>query len=141
RPGWVRLDDEILNEVLGNIDSRKPVSLSYPIRNTDRTVGARISGVIADRYGDTGLPYGTLDLTFTGSAGQSFGAFLARGVRLHLTGEANDYVAKSMGGGEITIRPMPETNFERQPAVLVGNTVLYGATGGNLFVAGAAGER
>ncbi|MCK9486946.1 MAG: glutamate synthase large subunit [Dehalococcoidia bacterium] len=140
RADWQRLDDRILEEVGDSIDSRKPVSLSYPIRNTDRTVGARISGVIADRFGEAGLPYGTLDLRFTGSAGQSFGAFLARGVRLHLTGEANDYVGKGMGGGEITIRPMPETKFERQ-AVLVGNTVLYGATGGNLFIAGAAGER
>ncbi len=141
RPGWERLDDRILQEVRDNIDSQKPVSLAYPIKNTDRTVGARISGVIADRYGDAGLPYGTLDLAFKGSAGQSFGAFLARGVRLHLVGEANDYVGKGMGGGEITIRPMPETTFEHEPAVLVGNTVLYGATGGNLFVAGAAGER
>ena len=141
RPGWKRLDDEILREVEDNIDSQKPVSLKYPIKNTDRTVGARISGVIASRYGDTGLPYGTLDFSFTGSAGQSFGAFLSRGVRLHLTGEANDYVGKGMAGGEIMIRPHPETAFDREPAVLVGNTVLYGATGGNLFVAGAAGER
>ncbi|MEX2373855.1 MAG: glutamate synthase-related protein, partial [Dehalococcoidia bacterium] len=141
RPDWQRLDDVILCEVEDHIDSQKQVSLSYPIRNTDRAVGARISGVIADRYGDSGLPYGTLNLAFTGSAGQSFGAFLARGVRLQLTGEANDYVGKGMGGGEIMIRPHVETDFQRLPAVLVGNTVLYGATGGNLFVAGAAGER
>ena len=141
RPDWKRLDDEILLEAKDNIDSQKAVSLSYDVKNTDRTVGARLSGVIAERYGDTGLPYGTIDLKFRGSAGQSFGAFLSRGVRLTLTGEANDYVGKGMAGGEIIIRPPKETNFDRSPAVLVGNTVLYGATGGNLFVAGAAGER
>jgi glutamate synthase (ferredoxin) len=140
RPDWKRLDDEILLEAKDNIDSQKPMTLSYRLRNTDRTVGARLSGVIAERYGDTGLPYGTINLEFQGSAGQSFGAFLSRGVRLTLTGEANDYVGKGMGGGEIIIRPHPEIRFERL-AVLVGNTVLYGATGGNLFVAGAAGER
>ncbi len=141
RPDWKRLDDEILREAKDNIDSQKPTTLSYRVRNTDRTVGARLSGVIAERYGDTGLPYGTINLQLNGSAGQSFGAFLSRGVRLTLTGEANDYVGKGMGGGEIVIRPHPEIRFERTPAVLVGNTVLYGATGGNLFVAGAAGER
>ncbi|MCK9495145.1 MAG: glutamate synthase large subunit [Dehalococcoidia bacterium] len=141
RPDWKRLDDEILLEAKDNIDSGKQLSLSYPVKNTDRTVGARLSGVIAERYGDRGLPYGTIDLSFRGSAGQSFGAFLSRGVRLTLTGEANDYVGKSMSGGEIIIHPRQDTNFDRSPAVLVGNTVLYGATGGNLFVAGAAGER
>ena len=141
RPDWKRLDDEILIEAKDNIDSGKQTSLSYEVHNTDRTVGARLSGVVAERYGDTGLSYGTIDLTFRGSAGQSFGAFLSRGVRLTLTGEANDYVGKGMSGGEIIIRPPSETNFDRTPAVLVGNTVLYGATGGNLFVAGAAGER
>src|SRR5690606_37883088 len=114
--------------------------LSYPIHNTDRAVGTRVSGAIAERYGDRGLPYGTIDLAFTGSAGQSFGAFLSRGMRMHLTGQANDYVGKGMAGGEIAIRPAPEAGFQGAGGVLVGNTVLYGATGGNLFVAGAAGE-
>jgi len=141
RADWKRLDDEILREAKDNIDSQKPTTLSYRVRNTDRTLGARLSGVIAERYGDTGLPYGTINLELKGSAGQSFGAFLARGVRLTLTGEANDYVGKGMSGGEIIIRPHPEIDFEHTPAVMVGNTVLYGATGGNLFVAGAAGER
>ena len=134
------LDDRILADMRDAIELAKPFSGRYEIHNTDRTVGARISGHVARRYGDHGLPYGTIDLTFTGAAGQSFGAFLARGVRLHLTGEANDYVGKGMGGGEITIRPHPDAPHTTQ-AVLVGNTVLYGATGGNLFVAGAAGER
>ena len=134
------LDDRVLKEIHEAIEHSRPVSKSYAIRNTDRTVGARVSGRIARKFGDPGLPYGTIDLHFTGSAGQSFGAFLARGVRLHLTGEANDYVGKGMGGGEITIRPHPDATLTSQ-AVLVGNTVLYGATGGDLFVAGAAGER
>jgi glutamate synthase domain-containing protein 2/glutamate synthase domain-containing protein 3 len=141
RENETRLDDVILEEALDDIDAKTPVQLSYEVHNTDRAVGTRVSGAIAERYGDSGLPYGTIDLSFTGSAGQSFGAFLSRGMRLHLTGEANDYVGKGMSGGEITIRPHPDAGFAGNGGVLVGNTVLYGATGGNLFVAGAAGER
>ena len=137
----VVLDDEIIDDVKASIENRTPANRSYSIRNTDRTVGARLSGAIALRHGDPGLPDGTIELTFRGSAGQSFGAFLARGVRMHLVGEANDYVAKGMNGGEITIRPPDDAGFRDREAVLVGNTVLYGATGGNLFVAGSAGER
>jgi glutamate synthase (ferredoxin) len=136
-----RLDDRILGDLGDAIEEARSTELSYAIANTDRTVGARLSGAVALRYGDRGLPYGTIDLSFTGSAGQSFGAFLARGVRLHLEGEANDYVGKGMGGGEITIRPPVDAGFPSHEAVLVGNTVLYGATAGNLFVAGRAGER
>jgi glutamate synthase (ferredoxin) len=134
------LDDRIIAEVQDAIEHQRPVAKRYEIKNTDRTVGARLSGRIARKYGDHGLPYGTINLHFTGSAGQSFGAFLARGVRLQLTGEANDYVGKGMGGGEIVVRPHPDSPLTSQ-AVLVGHTLLYGATGGNLFVAGAAGER
>jgi len=137
----VVLDDQIIDDVKDAIEQKTPVRLQYPIKNTNRAVGARISGRIARRYGDEGLPYGTIDLHFTGSAGQSFGAFLARGMRLHLTGEANDYVAKGMNGGDITIRPHPDMPVASHEAVLVGNTVLYGATGGALFIAGRAGER
>ena len=135
------LDDRIVAEARAAIEGGPPTKRSYPIRNTDRTVGARLSGEIARRYGDAGLPDGAIELSFRGSAGQSFGAFLAPGVRMHLTGEANDYVAKGMNGGEITIRPPRDSGFGAGPAVLVGNTVLYGATGGQLFVAGSAGER
>ena len=137
----VILDDQIIEDVREAIEQQTPVRRQYPIKNTNRTVGARLSGRIARRYGDGGLPYGTIDLHFTGSAGQSFGAFLARGVRLHLTGEANDYVAKGMSGGDITVRPHPDTPAVSHESVLVGNTVLYGATGGSLFIAGRAGER
>ncbi len=136
-----RLDDRILQDIRANIEGRTPVSRSYEIHNTDRTVGARVAGAIAERYGDQGLTYGTIELSFTGSAGQSFGAFLARGMRMHLVGEANDYVGKGMGGGEIMIRADSDAGYRDSGGVLVGNTVLYGATGGNLFVAGAAGER
>ena len=135
------LDDAIIADVQSAIAGGAPARRTYAIRNTDRTVGARLSGEIARRYGDAGLPEGAIEIGFRGSAGQSFGAFLAPGVRLQLVGEANDYVAKGMNGGEITIRPPDDAGFRDAPAVLVGNTVLYGATGGNLFVAGSAGER
>ena len=148
RPGPARndrgeslLDDRLIEDVQAAIEGGAPAQRSYAIRNTDRTVGARLSGEIARRYGDTGLPDGSIELSFRGSAGQSFGAFLAPGVRLHLVGEANDYVAKGMNGGEVTICPPPGSRFLEQKATLVGNTVLYGATGGDLFVAGGAGER
>ncbi|ADU50752.1 glutamate synthase (NADPH) large subunit [Thermaerobacter marianensis DSM 12885] len=123
------------------IQRRRPVRRSYTIRNTDRTVGATVAWEIARRYGDQGLPPGTLQLAFRGVAGQSFGAFCIRGMHLELTGLANDYVGKGMAGGEIVIRPEPGTPTDPARNVLVGNTVLYGATGGALFCAGAAGER
>jgi glutamate synthase domain-containing protein 3 len=114
---------------------------TFKIRNTDRTIGARLSGLIARRYGDAGLSDGAIDLTFIGSAGQSFGAFNIAGVRLILIGEANDYVGKGMGGGEIVIRPPDESQFDWSRNAIIGNTVMYGATGGSLFAAGRAGER
>jgi glutamate synthase (ferredoxin) len=113
----------------------------YEIKNTDRTVGARLAGSIASRFGDSGLPQGSLDLTFKGSAGQSFAAFNIAGVRMTLIGEANDYVGKGMSGGEIVIRPPSDTRFDWSQSAIVGNTVMYGATGGILLAAGRAGER
>ena len=113
----------------------------YPVTNGNRDVATHLSGQIAYQRGDKGLPPGALDLSFTGSAGQSFGAFLVEGVRLTLSGEANDYVGKGMSGGEIIVRPRPEAKFDWHTNVLVGNTCLYGATGGSLFAAGWAGER
>jgi len=135
------LDDQIIEDMREAIDHRRPLRRAYRIRNTNRTVGARLSGTIAKRYGDAGLADGTIDLTFTGSAGQSFGAFLTPGVRMQLVGEANDYVGKGMGGGEIVIRPPDDAGYSWHEGALVGNTVLYGATGGNVFIAGRAGER
>jgi glutamate synthase (ferredoxin) len=135
------LDDQILKDAMDAIAQARPVALSYKIRNTDRAVCAKVAGEIARRYGNAGLADGIIALTFHGSAGQSFGAFAIRGMRLTLIGEANDYVGKGMGGGEIVIRPPDETIFDWSENVIVGNTVMYGATGGALFAAGRAGER
>ena len=135
------LDDQILIDVAQAIEGKGEAKRSYPIRNVNRTVGARVAGEIAHRHRLEGLPEGTIELQFTGSAGQSFGAFCHRGLRLLLTGEANDYVGKGMGGGEIALRPSPDATFESHENVIMGNTVLYGATGGSLFAAGRAGER
>jgi glutamate synthase (ferredoxin) len=135
------LDLQILADAAVALDHKKSVRLFYPIRNIHRTVGARLSGEIARRYGDVGLPDGTIDIRFEGSAGQSFGAFTTAGVRLVLDGEANDYVGKGMGGGEIVIKPHPTARFASHQNAIIGNTVLYGATGGTLLVAGRAGER
>ena len=140
RPGEP-LDDRIIEDVREAIDTKRRMQQSYVVRNTDRTVGGRLSGAIAQKYGDEGLPDNTIELRLTGSAGQSFGAWLVKGVALHLVGEANDYVGKGMSGGEITIRPPENAGFNAHDAVLVGNTVLYGATGGNVFISGQAGER
>ena len=117
------------------------VELQLPISNTDRTVGATLSGAIARQWGDAGLLDGQIRLRFEGSAGQSFGAFAIKGVRLELTGEANDYVGKGLGGGEIVVRAPEHARYRPGDSTLVGNTVLYGATGGTLWAAGQAGER
>ena len=140
RPG-TPLDDHIIEECGDALDNGTPFSGSYEIQNTDRTVGGRIAVRIAHEHGDAGLEPETIQLRFTGSAGQSFGAWLVPGVSLLLDGEANDYVAKGMHGGQIVIRPPEDAGFLGSNGVLVGNTVLYGATGGHLFVCGQAGER
>jgi len=115
--------------------------LDLPISNTDRSIGATLSGAIARRWGDGGLPDGEVRLRFRGSAGQSFGAFAITGMRLELTGEANDYVGKGLGGAEIVVRPPEYARYRAGDSTLLGNTVLYGATGGSLWAAGQAGER
>ncbi|HKV46104.1 MAG TPA: glutamate synthase large subunit, partial [bacterium] len=140
RPGEP-FDDRILVEIGDELAAGRPVDRTFPIRNVDRTAGARIAGAIARNRGDAGLPDGTITLRFTGSAGQSFGAWCLAGMRLLLTGEANDYVGKGMTGGEIVITPQESLRPESSRHVVVGNTVLYGATGGRLFAAGRAGER
>ncbi|MEY3020498.1 MAG: hypothetical protein RLZZ272_1482, partial [Actinomycetota bacterium] len=131
------LGDRILDDVLETVLLGGIVEFRYDITNADRSVGARLGGAIGLEHGE-GDPPGLARLRFTGSAGQSFGAFVTRGVELVLEGEANDYVGKGLGGGRIVVRP--PTDDAGDP-VLVGNTVLYGATGGDLFVAGRAGER
>jgi len=135
------LDARILAEIAPALEEGRMQRLRYRIRTAHRAVGAGVAGAIARRYGDGGLPEGTLWLEFEGVAGQSFGAFCVPGLALHLDGEANDYVGKGMAGGEIVIRPPRGAALPTQQHVLVGNTVLYGATGGRLFAAGRAGER
>jgi glutamate synthase (ferredoxin) len=143
RPGMRCLDDEILETLAPYLESGLPFAGTYEIRNHHLTVGARVSGVIAQRFGDVGLPEGRVRLRFSGAAGQSFGAFLAPGVHLDLEGEANDYVGKGLSGGEITIRPYRRAAYAdaTHQHLIIGNTVLYGATGGKLFAAGQAGDR
>ncbi|HMR63326.1 MAG TPA: glutamate synthase-related protein [Anaerolineae bacterium] len=119
----------------------EPVNLNLPISNTDRTVGATLAGALAKKYGDAGLPDGIINITFNGSAGQSFGAYSVPGMNLTLIGEANDYVGKGMRGGQIVIRPSMKSQISAHDNVIIGNTVLYGATGGSLFASGQAGER
>ncbi|MGB3509170.1 MAG: glutamate synthase-related protein [Microcoleaceae cyanobacterium] len=136
------LDDVLLDdpEIQGAIRNQGTVTKTVKLVNTDRTVGARLAGAIASRYGNTGFE-GQINLTFNGSAGQSFGAFNLPGMKLTLQGEANDYVGKGMHGGEIIIKPPAETGYDPATNVIVGNTCLYGATGGILFANGQAGER
>lgn len=135
------LDDIVLQDAQDAIANQIPVSLSYRIRNTNRSVGTKVSGEIGYQYGKEGLPEGTLELNLRGTAGQSFGAFLASGIRMILTGEANDYVGKGMSGGEIIIKPPAARKFVPQENVIMGNTVMYGATAGVLYASGRAGER
>jgi len=143
RPGMTCLDDEILQELQPYLESGLPFTGNYEIRNHHLTVGARVAGVIAGRFGDQGLPDGRIRLRFSGPAGQSFGAFLTPGMHLDLEGEANDYVGKGLSGGEITIRPYRRAAYAdaTHQHLILGNTVLYGATGGKLFAAGQAGDR
>ncbi|HXF51681.1 MAG TPA: glutamate synthase large subunit [Dehalococcoidia bacterium] len=135
------LDDQILEDAKEALEGRGSVRLCYKVRNTDRTVGTKLAGEIAYRYHEEGLPEGTIEINLEGSAGQSLGAFLHRGIRIILRGEANDYVGKGMGGGEIALLPPEGSPFESHENVIMGNTCLYGATGGMLFAAGRAGER
>ena len=135
------LDDILVQKVAPALERGQPVVVEAEISNNHRTVGARIAGAIALKHGDAGLPRESVSLNFRGSAGQSFGAFCVNGMRLYLEGEANDYVGKGMNGGEIVIRPSRDATFPSHENVIMGNTVLYGATGGYLFASGHAGER
>jgi glutamate synthase (ferredoxin) len=135
------LNERLLEDAAPALERGQALELAYSIVNCDRTVGATLAGAIGARYGDAGLPEGTITLRFRGSAGQSFGAFQAPGLRTLLEGEANDYVGKGMAGGEIAIRPWAAARYATHENTIIGNTVLYGATGGALYAAGRAGER
>jgi glutamate synthase domain-containing protein 3 len=135
------LDHELIRQAEEAIKQCTPVELHMPIRNIHRTVGAMLSGEIARRYGAKGLPDDTIRVHFTGSAGQSFGAFLAKGVTLTLEGDANDYVGKGLSGGKLIAYPPKTSTFQPEENMLVGNVVLYGATSGEAYFNGMAGER
>ncbi|MBV9674292.1 MAG: glutamate synthase large subunit, partial [Verrucomicrobia bacterium] len=136
-----RIDDSILQDAREAVNGQLPIALSYRVKNTNRAIATKLSGEIAYLWGEQGLPEGTIDLNLQGSAGQSLGAFLSPGVRIVLTGEANDYVGKGMAGGEIIVRPPANRKYVAHENSIVGNTCLYGATGGMFFAAGRAGER
>lgn len=123
------------------IDKAMPTVMTKTIKNTNRTVGAMLSGEIAKKYGNAGLPEDTIQFTFTGSAGQSFGAFLAHGVTFKLEGDANDYVGKGLSGGKIIIVPPTTSTFKPEENIIAGNTLLYGATSGEIYINGRVGER
>ena len=134
-------DVEMLHAAAEAVENQKEISLEYTIANTDRACGAMLSGVIAAKYGEKGLPEHTLNVKFKGSAGQSFGAFLVPGINFKLEGEANDYLGKGLSGGRIAVLPPVRSNFEAEKNTIAGNTLLYGATSGEVYINGRAGER
>ena len=135
------LDQQMISAVQKAIGQKEEVNLDYAIKNTDRAVGAMLSGVIAKKYGLAGLPSDTINVKFKGSAGQSFGAFLEHGISFKLEGETNDYFAKGLSGGRIAILPPTRSNFAAEDNIIAGNTGLYGATSGELYINGKVGER
>ena len=135
------LDQRIIKAAQSAIEGHEEVNLDYAIKNTDRAVGAMVSGVIAKKYGETALPENSINVKFKGSAGQSFGAFLVHGVSFKLEGETNDYFAKGLSGGRIAILPPSRSEFLAEDNIIAGNTGLYGATSGELYVNGRVGER
>lgn len=135
------LNQKIVEDALAAVENQQSLELYYNVINTDRSIGARLSGEIAKRYGNLGVATSPIKVVLNGTAGQSFGVWNAGGLELYLTGDANDYVGKGMAGGKIVIRPHQGTAFVCNEATIIGNTCLYGATGGKLFAAGKAGER
>jgi glutamate synthase domain-containing protein 3 len=135
------LDHELIALSLPALEHGHPVQIEMPVRNGNRTVGGMLSGEIARRYGEPGLPNDTIRIDLRGSAGQSFGAWLARGVTLTLHGDANDYVGKGLSGGRLVVRPPASSRIAAEDNIIVGNVVLYGATAGEAYFRGVAGER
>ncbi|WP_238717335.1 glutamate synthase large subunit [Natronorubrum halophilum] len=136
-----QLDRDLIEAAADAIEAEEPVSLAADVTNVDRTVGAMLSNRITSRYGEPGLPEDTITVDLEGTAGQSFGAFLASGVSMHLNGSANDYVGKGLSGGKITVRTPETATYDPTENIAIGNVALYGATGGELYVNGVAGER
>jgi glutamate synthase domain-containing protein 3 len=135
------LDHKILGQVHDTLETLSPIEVKLPIRNIHRSVGTMLSGEVARRYGSAGLPDDTIRVHLSGSAGQSLGAFLAKGVTLTLEGEANDYVGKGLSGGRLIVYPPRGSGFAAEENIIVGNVALYGATSGEVFFNGVAGER
>ena len=135
------LDHKILGQVVSALETLVPIEVKFPVRNIHRSVGSMLSGEIARRYGSAGLPDDTVRVHLTGSAGQSLGAFLAKGVTLSLEGEANDYVGKGLSGGRLMVYPPRTSGFAPEENIIIGNVALYGATSGEAFFNGVAGER
>ena len=135
------LDHQFLAACAPALESQTPVSVELPIANVDRTVGTLLGSAISKRYGGAGLPEDTISLTFTGSAGQSFGAFVPRGVTMRLWGDANDYFGKGLSGGRLVVRPPAGSPFVAEEQIIAGNVILYGATAGEVFIRGQVGER
>ncbi len=135
------LDRELINRSHPAISSAMPVELDFSIKNTNRSVGAMLSGAVAKKYGNKGLADDTISCTFKGSAGQSFGAFLEHGITFRLEGDANDYVGKGLSGGKIIITPPSGSKFTPEDNIIAGNTILYGATSGDIYINGRVGER
>ena len=135
------LDRQLIVACQDALEKKTPVRLEFPIHNSNRTVGTTLSYEVARRYGEEGLPDGTIQIRFTGSAGQSFAAFLAKGITMSVDGDANDYFCKGLSGGTVIIKPPSQSTIVPEENILVGNVVLYGATGGKAFIRGVAGER
>jgi glutamate synthase (NADPH/NADH) large chain len=135
------LDNQLIADARAALDDGSAVKLSYAIHNTNRTVGTMLGAELTRRHGGDGLPDGTIDVTFEGSAGQSFGAFVPRGIMLRLEGDANDYFGKGLSGGTLVLRPPRTAKFAAEENIIAGNVILYGATGGNVFIRGVVGER
>jgi glutamate synthase (NADPH/NADH) large chain len=135
------LDNTLIELSQSALLDAQPVRASLEVRNVNRTVGTMLGAEITRRYGGDGLPPGTIDLTFHGSAGQSFGAFIPRGMTLRLYGDANDYVGKGISGGSIIVRPDEKANFAAHENVIAGNVIGYGGTSGDIFIRGVVGER
>jgi glutamate synthase (NADPH/NADH) large chain len=135
------IDNKLIRLAATSLSDKEPVTISLPIRNTDRAIGTMLGHEVTKAFGEDGLPADTIDISLEGSAGQSLGAFIPQGITLRLTGESNDYVGKGLSGGRIIVRQHPEAAYASHENIIAGNVVGYGATSGDLFIAGAVGER